>query len=104
MNTEQALQALELQERRFQSMIPVHASRMRTRYLKQMTEQQVEAARLHLQAIYQGKLEVGPNFTALPEYTNHPKYAFWIEGIRRHLEQCEAILAEQPDASSGDAL
>ena len=101
---EQALQALEVQERQFQSMIPAHASRMRTRYLKQMAEQQVEAARLHLQAIYQSKLEVGPQFTALAEYTNHPKYAFWLEGIRRHLQQCEAIFAEQPDASRGDAL
>ncbi len=101
---EQALQALEVQKRQFQSRIPAHAPMMRTRYLRHMAEDQIEAARKHLQAVYQSRLEVGPNFTALAEYLHHPKYAFWLEGIRRHLQECEAILAEQPDARRGDAL
>jgi len=102
-NIEQALQALEVRKQQFQSMIPAQASRMRTRFLQQMAEEQVAAARMHLQAIYESHLEVGPDFTPLAEHLNHPKYAFWLEGIRRHLRECEAALAEQPDAGSGDA-
>jgi hypothetical protein len=97
MNLEQALQALEVRKTQLQSRIPAQVSTMRTRYLKGVVEEQVEAARKHLQAVYESHLEVGPNFTALPEYANYPKYAFWLEGIRRHLGECESILAEQPD-------
>ena len=98
MNIEQALQALAVQQRQFQSKIPVRASMMRRRNLREMAEEQVEAARKHLQALYESHLEVGPDFSAVAEYISHPKYAFWLEGIRRHLQECEAILAEQPDA------
>jgi hypothetical protein len=96
MNLEQALQALEVRKTKFKSRIPAQVSTMRTRYLKGVVEEQVEAARKHLQAVYESHLEAGPNFTALPKYVNNPKYAFWLEGIRRHLSECEATLAEQP--------
>jgi len=65
-----------------------------------MAEEQAEAARKHLQAIYESRLEVGPNFTALAEHMNHSQYAFWLEGIRCHLQECDAILAEQPDGTA----
>ncbi len=98
MNLEQALQALKDREKKFQSRIPAQASPMRKRYLKEMVEDEVDAARKHLQAVYQSRLEVGPDLAALDAHRNHPKYAFWLEGIHRHLAECEAILAEQPDA------
>jgi hypothetical protein len=104
MNLEQALQALEVRKTQLQSRIPAHAPAIRTRYLKEVVEEEVEAARKHLEAVYRSQLEVGPNLTALDEHRNHPKYAFWLEGIRRHLGECESILAEQPDgrAIAGD--
>ncbi len=97
MNHEQAMQALELRERQFLSRIPAHASQMRTRSLRGMVQEEVEAARKHLQAIYESRLEVGPDLAALAEHENNPKYAFWLEGIRRHLQECEAVLADQPE-------
>ncbi len=103
MDLEQALHALEAQQRQFQSRIPARASRLRARYLRSVAEDEIEAARKHVQAVYESRLEVGPNFTALPEHANHPKYAFWVEGIRRHLQECEAVFAGQPDARRGDA-
>ena len=99
MNIEQAIQALETQKRQFQSKIPAGASAMRTRYLAEMVDEEVEAARKHLQAVYESHLEVGPDFTALAEHANHPKYAFWLAGIQRHLRECETILTQQPDAT-----
>jgi hypothetical protein len=71
---------------------------MRKRFLNGLVEDEVEAARKHLQAVYESHLEIGPNFTALPEHANNPKYAFWLEGIGRHLGECETSLAEQPDS------
>ena len=103
MNAEQALQELEIQKGRFQERIPAHASRMRTRYLQETVDEEVEAARKHLQAIYESHLEIGPNFSALAEHTNHPKYAFWLEGIHRHLHECEEILAQQPDGAGSSS-
>jgi len=97
MNIEQALEAVEVRKQQFHARIPAGASMMRTRYLREMVEEQVEAARKHLQAIYESQLEVGPDFSALAEHRNHPKYSFWLEGIRRHLQECDAMLAEQPD-------
>ena len=67
---------------------------MRKRYLREMVEDEVDAAQKHLQALYQSRLEVGPDFAALDAHRNHPKYAFWLEGIHRHLGECEAILAK----------
>jgi len=77
---------------------------MRKRFLNGLVEDEVEAARKHLQAVYESGLEVGPNLTALPEHVKNSKYAFWLEGIRRHLGGCEAILAGQPDSrtTAGD--
>jgi hypothetical protein len=97
MNLEQAMQALEVRKTQLQSRIPAQISILRTRYLKGVIEEEVEAARKHLQAVYLSRLEVGPNLTALDRHLNQPKYTFWMEGIRRHLGECEAILAEQPD-------
>lgn len=74
---------------------------MRRRNLREMVEEEVEAAQKHLEAVYRSQLEVGPDFTALTGHENHPKYAFWLEGIRRHLAECEAILAEQPEKRTG---
>lgn len=98
MNLEQALQALAEREKEFLLRIPAQASAMRKRYLQEMVADEVEAARTHLRALYQSRLEVGADFAALDVHKNHPKYAFWLEGIHRHLAECEAILAEQPDA------
>ena len=70
---------------------------MRKRYLSEVVVEGVEAARKHLRALYESHLEVGPDFSALEPYMNHPKYVFWLEGIRRHLQECESILAEQPE-------
>ena len=98
MNLEQALQALEDRKTKFQSRIPAQASPMRKRYLMEMVEDEVDAAQKHLRALYQSRLEVGPDLAALDAHRAHPKYAFWLEGIHRHLGECEAILAEQPDA------
>ena len=103
MNIEEALQALETQKTQFQSRIPAHAPRMRKRYLGEMVEEQIEAVRKHLQAIYQSHLEIGPNLIPMAEHTEHPNYAFWIAGIRRHLQECDAILAEQPNEDGGRA-
>lgn len=103
MKLEEALQTLEARERQCQSMIPANAPRLRTRYLTEMVEEQMEAARNHLRALYQSGLAVGPDFAALQEHADHPKYAFWLDGIRRHLQQCESILAEQPDGGAAGA-
>lgn len=62
------------------------------KYLLYVVEEQLDAARLHLEALYDHGLVVGPGLTALPEAEAHPQYAFWIAGIRRHIEQCEASL------------
>ena len=104
MNLDQALQALEDRKIKFLSRIPVQASPMRKRYLKEMVDDELDAARKHLQALYQSGLEVGSDLAALDMHRTHPKYTFWLEGIHRHLGECEAILAEQPDArnTAGD--
>lgn len=96
MNKEEAIRSLEEQKKRFLSRIPANAPKLRTRYLRNVVEEQVGAAQKHLQALYENRLEAGPGLTALAEHASHPKYAFWLEGIRRHLQMCEAVLAEQP--------
>ncbi len=97
MNKEQAFRELAVRKNQFQSRIPAHASKMRMRFLKGMVEDEVDAAGKHLQAVYESGLEVGPNYAGLPEHMANPKYTFWLEGIHRHLQGCEAILAQQPD-------
>ena len=96
MNQAEALQLLEDKKRLFLERIPAGASKLRARYLKNQLEDSVEAAGKHLQAIYESGLEVGPDLGPLPAHAANPKYAFWLEGIRRHLQNAEAVLAEQP--------
>ena len=96
MNKEAAFQMLEEQKKKFASRIPTNASRLRTRYLGYVVQEEIEAAGKHLEAIYESHLEVGPDLAPLDEFKANPKYAFWIEGIRRHLQMCDSILAEQP--------
>lgn len=96
MTKETAFRELDERKKKFSSMIPAGASRMRTGYLRNVVEEQVGAAQKHLQALYASNLEVGPGFTPLKQYEAHPKYAFWLDGIQRHLKLCEAALAEQP--------
>ncbi len=97
MNQAEAFAALEERKRQFLSRIPPGASALRTRYLRNQLQDAVGAAEKHLQAVYESGLEVGPDFGPLPPYTTHPKYAFWLEGIQRHLQNGEAVLADQPD-------
>lgn len=96
MNKADAFRALEERKQQFLGRIPADAPLLRHRYLKNQLEDAVEAAAKHLQAVYLSGLEVGPDFAALEQYATHPKYGFWLEGIRRHLQNGEAVLAEQP--------
>jgi len=57
-----------IRKTQLQSRIPAQVSTMRTRFPKGVVEEQVEAAQKHLQAVYESHFEVGPNFTALPEW------------------------------------
>jgi hypothetical protein len=99
MNREAALQALEEEKKRLAAKIPTTASRLRTRHLQHGVEEAVEAAGKHLQAVYEAGFELGPGLSAVEESKANPKYAFWLEGIRRHLQMCESFLAEQPSAA-----
>jgi hypothetical protein len=99
MNREAALQALEEEKQRLEAKIPTTASHLRTRHLQYVVEEDVEAARKHLQAVYEAGFELGPGLSAVEESKANPKYAFWLEGIRRHLQMCERFLAEQPSAA-----
>ncbi len=98
MDKEAALQALEQEKQRLQSRIPTTASRLRTRHLHYVVEEEVEAARKHLQALYEAGFELGPGLSAVAGSEANSKYAFWLQGIRRHLQMCETYLAEQPSA------
>ena len=98
MDLKQAMQTLEERRKQLLSRIPAQAFTMRQRQLKEVVAEEVEAAQKHLEAVYRSGLEVGPNLAALEAHANHPKYAFWLEGIHRHLDECEAILAEQPES------
>ena len=98
MNREEAFRTLEEQKQRFRSRIPTDAPPMRTRYLANVVDENVGAAQKHLQVLYESGLEVGPGFSAVEKHAGHVKYAFWLQGIERHLKMCEAVLAEQPGA------
>ncbi len=99
MNKEAALHALDEEKERLDARIPKTASKMRARHLGYMVEEEVEAARKHLQAMYEAGFELGPGLSAMDASDTDPKYSFWLEGIRRHLQTCEAFLAEQPSAA-----
>ncbi len=99
MNKEAALQVLEEEKKRLAAKIPMTASHLRSRHLKYVVEEEVEAARKHLQALYAAGFELGPGLSAVEESKTNPKYAFWLEGICRHLQTCEHFLAEQPSGA-----
>ena len=96
MNQAEAFRSLEETKRLFLARIPASASRLRASFLKNQLEDTVEAAGRHLHSIYESGFEVGPDFSALPTCEGNPKYAFWLEGIHRHLQNGEAVLADQP--------
>lgn len=99
MTKEAALQALEEEKKRLKARIPTTASRLRSRHLNYVVEEAVEAAGKHLQALYEAGFVLEPGLSAVEESKTNPKYAFWLEGIRRHLQTCETFLAEQPSAA-----
>ncbi len=99
MNRDAALQALEEEKKRLAAKIPPTASHLRARHLKYVVEEEVESARKHLQAVYEAGFELGLGLSAMEESKTNPKYAFWLEGIHRHLQTCESFLAEQPSAA-----
>jgi hypothetical protein len=96
MNQAEAFRILDDRKRLFLARIPANASKLRARYLKNQLEDAVQAAGKHLEAVYNSGLEVGPDFGPLPACAANAKYAFWLEGIRRHLLTGEDVLAEQP--------
>jgi hypothetical protein len=69
---------------------------MGKRYLRYLVEEEAEMARKHLEAVYANQLELGPGLTALAAHAAHPKYAFWLEGIHRHLQRGESALEKPP--------
>lgn len=99
MNKEAAFHALDEEKKRLDARIPMTASKMRARHLRYMVEEEVEAARKHLQAVYEAGFELGPGLSPMDASSTNPKYTFWLEGIRRHLQTCEAFLADQPSAA-----
>jgi hypothetical protein len=98
MNRADAFQALEERKQQFLLRIPASASVMRRRSLTNLLDDAVEAAEKHLQAIYDSGFEVGADFGPLSGNASHPKYFFWLEGIRRHLREGEEVLADQPES------
>lgn len=66
------------------------------KYLRDVVDEQMNAARLHLTALYDHGLAVGPRFTAVESGASHPKYMFWLEGILRHIQLCESSLGAAP--------
>lgn len=89
---EEALAALESIRESLHARVPTDLPAKGRRYLHYVVDEQINAARLHLTALYQHGLAVGPGLTGLPTAEPHPKYAFWLEGIHRHIQHCEASL------------
>jgi hypothetical protein len=102
MNRDEALQALAQVEQQMQAKIPTEAPSWGRRHLKHVIDEHVGAARLHLTLIYDQGCAVGPGFTPLPAHAAHPKYAFWTEGVQRHLEICAANIEGRPDEQGVD--
>lgn len=92
MNRDDAFRALGVFEAQLRARIPTDAPAKGRRYLGYVIDEQMAAARIHLTALYNSGLEIGPDFTELPACAAHPKYAFWCAGIRRHIQICEASL------------
>lgn len=95
MNREEAFRALAERKQELLSQIPTDAPSSAKRYHHYAIEQEVGAAQLHLRALYEAGQEVGAGLGALPQYAKDPKYAFWLEGIRRHLQRCAEALGVQ---------
>ena len=96
MNRDDAFRALGVFEAQLRARIPTDAPAKGRRYLGYVIDEQMAAARIHLTALYNSGLEIGPDFTELPACAAHPKYAFWCAGIRRHIQICEASLGNPP--------
>lgn len=97
MNRDEALQSLAQIEQQLHARIPADAPSWGKRHLKHVIEDHVGAARLHITLIYDGGCSLDAGFTPVSEHAGHPKYAFWAEGVRRHLEMCAASLEDKPD-------
>ena len=80
--------------------IPADAPSWGRRHLKHVIEEHVGAARLHITLIYDEGCALGEGLGPLTAHAAHPKYAFWAEGVRRHLEICAASLENKPEAES----
>jgi hypothetical protein len=89
---DEAFEALEQLRSSLQARIPPTLPAKGRKYLGYVVEEQMAAARLHLEAIYESDLAVGPDFAEVPRCLSHPKYAFWLAGVRRHIQHCEASL------------
>lgn len=103
MNREAALAELAQVEQQLYAKIPADAPSWGRRHLTYVLEEHVAAARLHLRIIYDSGLEVGPGFTAVAASATHPRYAFWLEGVQRHLEICAASFEGGPQDEGDDA-
>ena len=101
MDRDQALRTLAETEQRLRQLIPDEAPSWGRRHLGYVIEEHVGSARLHLGLIYDHGCAVGPGLTPLPEFASHPKYAFWAEGVHRHLEICESTIEGRPDTDAG---
>lgn len=96
LNREEAFQALESVRTALHARISPSMPAKGRRYLGYVVDEQMDAARLHLAAIYEHGLAVGPDFAPVKAGEATPKYAFWLEGLRRHIESCEVSLGTPP--------
>lgn len=100
MNREEALRALAKVEQQLCARIPSDAPSWGRRHLRHVIEEHVGAARFHVALIYDAGCALGDDLTPLSVHDGHPKYAFWAEGVRRHLEICAASLENKPETES----
>ena len=101
MNRDEAFQALAQVEQQMHAKIPAEAPSWGKRHLKHVIEEHVGAARLHLTLIYDHGCTLGAGFTPLPAHAAYPKYAFWAEGVQRHLEICATSIDGGPSEDGG---
>jgi hypothetical protein len=98
MNRDEAFHALAQVEQQMYARIPADAPSWGRRHLRHVIQEHVDAARLHLTLIYDNGCALGPGFTPLGAQATYPKYAFWAEGVQRHLEICAASFEDKPRA------
>ncbi|MBM3879056.1 MAG: hypothetical protein FJ387_04975 [Verrucomicrobia bacterium] len=96
MNRDTAFQALTQTQQELQALIPADTPAMGKRHLGYVLEEHLGIAQRYLRAIYEAGCEIAPGFQPCPEHRGHPKYAFWLEGIQRHLAICRASLSPSP--------